>query len=466
MKKLILLAFTFLGLNVFAQNTWVELSAGTEFSAGIQSDGTLWTWGSNMNEQLGLGDAITRAIPTQVGTDTNWSSISCGAFHSLAIKNDGTLWAWGENSLFQLGNGNTTQLSTPTQVGTDNDWASINAGYAHNHAIKTDGTLWAWGWNLYGQIGDNSNIDLAIPTQIGTATNWEFIDSGAGHTLALKTDGTLWGWGFNANGQLGIISSTEIKEPTQIGTSLWNDISCGYEYSSGIKADGTLWSWGFNGNSQLGLGTIPQADEPTQVGTSSDWETIRSGAASNFAINSSSELFGTGFNQFGTLGDGSGVNKSSFTLITDDVDMVYVSEGGAGQGGIFGHHTFLLRNSDKTVICAAGSNYISQIGDGGSADILTFTCNVGDLDNVGLTAEQKGVNFKVYPNPASDFATIEFDGKTPAQFTLYSTSGAQVFSQEINSGQKVEFKSLELGIYFYEIMKENGELEKGKLILK
>lgn len=76
MKRLLLLAFTFIGLGLFAQKTWVELSAGTEFSAGIQSDGTLWTWGSNMNGQLGLGDLVTRDIPTQIGTDTDWKQIS------------------------------------------------------------------------------------------------------------------------------------------------------------------------------------------------------------------------------------------------------------------------------------------------------------------------------------------------------------------------------------------------------
>lgn len=290
------------------------------------------------------------------------------------------------------------------------------------------------------------------------------MDSGVAHTIALKTNGTLWAWGFNANGQLGIISTNDIFEPTQLGTDTWKDVSCGYEYSSGIKTDGTLWSWGFNANGQLGFGNTTQAEEPTQVGTDNNWTTIRSGAASNFALNSASELYASGFNQFGTLGDGSGSDKSSFTYITDDVDMVYVSEGGAGPNGIFGHHTFLLRNSNKTVICATGSNYISQIGDGYTDNILAFSCIVGDLDGVGLALEQKEDSFKIYPNPATEFATVEFDSETSAQFVLYSTSGAQVLSQMILSGEKVAFDSLEKGIYFYEVSQE-GYSKKGKVIL-
>ncbi|MBP1672784.1 MAG: Regulator of chromosome condensation repeat [Bacteroidetes bacterium] len=59
MKKITILFFC---LSVFmilsAQNDWVKCGTGTEFSVALKSDGTLWSWGSNMNGQLGTGNTV------------------------------------------------------------------------------------------------------------------------------------------------------------------------------------------------------------------------------------------------------------------------------------------------------------------------------------------------------------------------------------------------------------------------
>src|SRR5690554_6766187 len=126
MKKVLLLALTFvLSLGLFAQKTWKKLAAGTEFSAGIQSDGSLWAWGSNLNGELGQGSIAPYPTPVQVGSEANWKTLSTGAFHVIAVKEDGTLWAWGNNSVNQLGNGNTDDQLTPIQIGSDTDWEFV-----------------------------------------------------------------------------------------------------------------------------------------------------------------------------------------------------------------------------------------------------------------------------------------------------------------------------------------------------
>jgi len=47
----------------------------TASGAGSQCpdiEGTLWTWGHNVEGQLGLGDTTNRSAPVQVGSLTSW----------------------------------------------------------------------------------------------------------------------------------------------------------------------------------------------------------------------------------------------------------------------------------------------------------------------------------------------------------------------------------------------------------
>jgi alpha-tubulin suppressor-like RCC1 family protein len=48
------------------------------FTASVKTDGTLWTWGLNTSGQLGLGDALNRSSPVQVGALTSWYEVSSG----------------------------------------------------------------------------------------------------------------------------------------------------------------------------------------------------------------------------------------------------------------------------------------------------------------------------------------------------------------------------------------------------
>lgn len=464
MKLLITITLLIYSFTLLSQQSWEALDAGTEFSAGIQSDGSLWTWGNNGNGQLGVGDNNVRETPTQVGSDTDWQSLACGAFHVIALKTDGSLWAWGGNFVNQLGNGNTNDSNEPIQIGSDDDWEFISSVYVHSHAIKSDGTLWGWGWNNYGQIGDNSTDDIEEPKQLGTDSDWLKVTSGAAHALAIKVDGTLWTAGTNLNGQLGINGLSESYEFTQVGTMEWIDISCGFEFSAGIQSDSTFWTWGFNTNGQLGLSNNDQADDPTQVGTADDWAKVTCGSASNFVMNSSGVLYATGFNQLGTLGDGSGTDKNTLEYITDDVFGIWAAKGAVDSGNLFGHHALLLKNASKNVICTTGDNYTFQLGDGTSDQKLEFECETGNLNDASI-AENEIDNILVYPNPTADFITVDLDNQSMANFTLYNNSGKKIMDKEITNDERLSLKDFDSGIYFYEIMNNQGYAKKGKVVL-
>jgi len=177
--------------------------------------------------------------PIQIGTASNWSQVSTSIVgnHSAGVRSDGTLWTWGTGSSGQLGLGTTSDKYVPTQVGSLNTWVEVECGWNHTLAIRSDGTLWAWGLNGSGQLGVGDTSNRLSPVQVGTATDWYRVAGGSYHTLAIKLDGTLWAWGDNTDGQLGI-SGGRRTTPTRVGTDVgWKAVRA--SSGSGGKADGS-----------------------------------------------------------------------------------------------------------------------------------------------------------------------------------------------------------------------------------
>ena len=138
---------------VFPEYTWEQVALGSEHAAGIQKNGTLWTWGNNAYHQLGYSGFLSyETFAKQVGSDRDWKKVVCGDRFTAALKNDGTLWVWGDNGKGQLGL-NTLKLDpiikVPTQVGTENDYSDV---YAYKDALyveKNDGSIWETGNLVY-----------------------------------------------------------------------------------------------------------------------------------------------------------------------------------------------------------------------------------------------------------------------------------------------------------------------------
>jgi alpha-tubulin suppressor-like RCC1 family protein len=275
-------------------NTWKQSSSGTNHTAAIKTDGTLWLWGAAGS--LGDNTAVGRSSPVQtVAGGTNWSQVSVGGF-SAAIKTDGTLWCWGTGTSGQLGDNTIVSKSSPVQtVVMGTNWLQVSAGSVNIAAIKTDGTLWVWGANSGGNLGDNTVNSKSSPVQtIAGGTNWKQVsvsNIGSGTFAGVKTDGTLWLWGANSSGQLGDNSITSRSSPVQTiaGGTNWKQVSAGILQTIATKTDGTLWAWGSNSAGNLGDNTITSRSSPVQViGNAVDWLSVSSGGTGyNMAIKSS-----------------------------------------------------------------------------------------------------------------------------------------------------------------------------------
>jgi alpha-tubulin suppressor-like RCC1 family protein len=107
--------------NLLAGKTVVAVSAGDYHSLALCSDGAAAAWGSNIEGQLGNNSTRNSSVPVKV-TATGFLSgktlvtLSAGSEHSLALCSDGTVAAWGYNRSGQLGNSNWMDTSMPVAV--------------------------------------------------------------------------------------------------------------------------------------------------------------------------------------------------------------------------------------------------------------------------------------------------------------------------------------------------------------
>jgi uncharacterized repeat protein (TIGR01451 family) len=284
---------------------------GNGFVYALKSDGTVWGWGMNSGGQLGDGTTFNRARPVRVTGLTNVTAIAAGAFYGAAVKADGTVWLWGSTG--GLGSTNFVVNTTPVQLTGIENVKAISAGGNHLLMLKTDKTVWAAGGNSRGQLGDGSTTDRPSPVQVAGLTNVSRVAAGGSEfSLALKEDGTIWAWGINFNGQLGPGGGNLNFDPHPNAIQVtglpagMTALAAGNDFCLALANDGTIWSWGSNGNFQLGRGTqVSQNPIPLQIPNFGNVSAIAAGRIHGVALKTDGSVWCWGENFEGQLGDGS-----------------------------------------------------------------------------------------------------------------------------------------------------------------
>jgi len=451
MKNFFIL-FIILNSSLFYSQCWKSVMAGHRTAYAIKDDGTLWAWGKNNFGQMGNSSITDFSLPTQIGFDTDWSEIATidNSNHALILKTDGSLWGWGWNDNGQIGNGTNVSTSSPIQIGTDKNWKSVACGFSHTLALKTDGSLWTWGSNSNGELGLSSLIDYNIPTKVGNDNDWASIAAGYNSSFAIKINGTLWGWGKNDKGQLG--NGTYMVNinytPTQIGGDTnWKKISTGTDKVSAIKTDGTLWEWGERYESYSGG---PQYQKtPIQVGNQNQWVDIDKGYNFSTVLKSDGTLWAWGT---GILGDGTYHTLATIPILVNNETDWKMSSSGM-------YYSLSIKNNNT--IWSWGTNIYGTLGDGTTIQKLSpisVACSASSL----ATNETKNSTFEIFPNPTKNFISVKGNSEI-IEINLYTIDGRFLKGLPVNS-EKININFLEKGIYLIKIEDKQHKFYIKKII--
>lgn len=286
----------------------------TAVSAGLHSlalgrDGVIWAFGRNTNAQLGDGTYESRAVPQIVPGLSGVTAIAAGGVSSLALREDGSVWGFGSDDYGQLGDGTLGTNPTPVAAVGLSGVIAIAAGTVHSLALRSDGSVWAWGFNLWGQVGEGAPAmeSVSIPIEVPGIDSSIAIAAGGMHSLALRADGSVWAWGSNERGQLGAPGAPNSASPILIeGLTDVTAIAAGESYSLALRADGTVWAWGANYAGQLGDGG-PEGDraEPAPVAGLDEVTFLSAGSFHALALRADGSVWAWGDGQSGAVGDGS-----------------------------------------------------------------------------------------------------------------------------------------------------------------
>lgn len=335
-----------------------QVAGGNAHAVALTDGGVVWTWGSNGNGQLGIGNTTSKLVPQEVTSLTGITAIAAGGDSTYALKSDGTVWAWGKNNVGQLGDSSTTQRTSPVQVSTITSIIAIAAGTSHALALKSDGTVWAWGGNNNGQIGDNTTTNRSSPVQVTTlSTNANAIAVADEHSHAVKTDGTVWAWGRNTWNEAGDGTSTNPRKvPVQTGSmNTIAKVDAGYFHAHAWDSSNAVKGWGYNVHGAVGDGSTTNRNSPVTVSGFNGVISLHGGYEHTVAALSDGSVRATGLNDSGQLGNGGyPTNQSSPVEITGPEDVVSV---GAGK-------YFSLAVSSDGRVWTWGYNSAGQLGDG------------------------------------------------------------------------------------------------------
>jgi alpha-tubulin suppressor-like RCC1 family protein len=288
----------------------VDVTLGEYHTCAKKIDGSMYCWGYNGSGELGVGTDIERYNTPQLLTNfTNIMNISAGDYHTCAKKIDGSMYCWGWNQYDQLGVGtNTNRYKTPQLLTGFTDVIGISAGYRHTCAFKNSGNLYCWGYNMEGQLGLGTTAETYNTPQLLTAfTSVMGISAGRSYTCAFKNSGNLYCWGENYSGQLGLGTTIETYNTPQWLTSFTRvaSITTGQYHTCATKADGSVYCWGENYSGQLGLGiTSPTYNTPQWLTSFTSVSTMTAGEYHTCAIKNNNDTYCWGENSKGQVGVG------------------------------------------------------------------------------------------------------------------------------------------------------------------
>ena len=303
----------------------MALEFGDKFTVGLTTSGQVWTWGSNINRELGIGSPgesapINVDEPTRVTSLQNIIDIGAGLSHVVALDEDGDVYTWGLNRHGQLGDGGTTNLNEPTKITGLSNIVKVDAHKNYTTALDRNGSLYAWGegYDLTPKVIASNVLDIDdgiiitkerrarridSETVIPGIRNAISVSGSNDRVLVLTADGIL----YNVEND-GTLTTLSVANAV--------DVSAGNGYGYILNKNKDVYTFGSNTNGECGNGTNTEVAVPTKIDTLENIEIISAGEGATAGVaDFAGYMFTTGLNEYGQLGHGDIDNKNVFETI-------------------------------------------------------------------------------------------------------------------------------------------------------
>jgi len=436
-------------------------------NSALSNNGKLYTWGQQGYGELGLGTTTqTYDTPQEVQLPFNETgtivNAALTAQQGYALTSTGNLYSWGRGSTGTLGHGDTANQSTPKKVAAFNGTVSemilgIENGQRVNDRATivklTNGEYWACGANHFGQLGtgnitqQNSFFQIVSPDPGGSPiTNVWVLGTTFGAVMLKTANNKIWATGYNNHGTLGLGHTVLTKVFTEVTYFTSNginivDIQGGYGYFASttitngatifLDDAGNVYSTGNNQFGQLGNGTVLNANTltPAQVTLTKPVSEIHAcggGPMTVYCKNTDGTYVRWGYNAFGQLADGTIVSSGTPIQSTTQIDKIF----NTGAMDTFSYLTSIWILQSDGILMATGRNAIGQLGIGTNTDSLTFqpiffndSSKIIDIRRNGSGNDGSSITLltsegKIYTCGYGQFRALGIAGSTAFQTTF------------------------------------------------
>jgi alpha-tubulin suppressor-like RCC1 family protein len=368
-------------------------------------DGRVWAAGYGDNGALGLGDETNRNVYTLVSAldgvanivasaTTNYSQVADYGT-TILLDDTGNVWTCGTNGEGWLGHGDTTQRFIPTLV-TTNIYSGVSitevsTGGSASLVLDSTGQIWGCGYNSDYRIGNLSGSALAtqtsfIPTYPGTQGEYTFtsIDVGEAYSLALQDNGRIWStgagsYGRNAQGGVNVNGWTICPNGNTINPAL-SEVSitqiCTGEYHNvALDSTGNVWVSGFNDRGQHGFGDRTNRNYFERVTSNinvNQGVTIKKiGAAyqTSFALDTNGKMWGAGWGSAGAFGNSPYLETVTYFV---RADAGPIADKSITDFALTSFMSTIARTSDNEYWVTGYGNF-GNLGTGDTANRFSYT---------------------------------------------------------------------------------------------
>lgn len=395
------------------------IHAGQMTSAYITVGGSIYTWGSNSNYQLGNGNVPNRSLPFNITTNLSLEpgdyvrQLDLGYYFTVILTDQNRIYAWGRNDMGSVGDGTFINRFEPVEITNrmplmnDEIPLYVSAGRFYTHLLTSNGRIFSWGDNTSYQLGMESYAYIEIPQEMTDSyglLSGEYIvmmESGSNHYLALTSHDRLLTWGNNEVGQLGYGGTSSFKKPMDITqrlgllenesiTSLYANLNM----SCVMTNQGRVFFWGFGSYTQLGsFGTTRNTPvDVTSYFSLNMGETITNlsfGHHAGIAITSNHRVLTWGNQNFGSLGNGF---QTFATLSPIDITSRFALSGDDFIKRVYSGDRYQMSISDQGRVFTWGYNFNGQLGDGTRTDRSTPTEITQNIPVSGISIKYVQMN--------------------------------------------------------------------------